>query len=454
MNLSLFICMLFSLQLFYWIVGRFTSKNNVDQKDYFLAGKNVGFFPLMMTFVGVIVGGGMVLGSAEEAYLYGWPVFLYPLGGAFGLIILGSGIGKRLAQFPVTTIAQICEIVYGSTKLKKAVSILSMTSLFMILVGQIIASNKFLISLGISSTPLFVAFWVIVIFYTVQGGLKAVISTDLMQAVLFTLVFLFCFAYVLYTQQQDIAFPVLEVESFTAVSPKLTGWLLMPLCFMVVEQDIAQRCFAGVTPKTVSRAALGAGLCTLVLSIVPVFFGILASSMQLEIPTGGSVLMTAIIATTNPLLSALVGCAILAAVISTATALINAISSNLSSDFNFTATKSLNGLQVVQGTSGIISIAAILFSFYFDNIVDILIQSYELSVSCLFIPILAALFKKRGNLRSAVLAIVLGAAGFVIFRIYPIGYPKELVSILMSFFGFMCGEAAVYFKALKPIHGE
>lgn len=446
MNLSVFVCMLFVLQLFYWMVARRSAKGIADQQDYFLAGKSVQFFPLMMTFVGVIVGGGVVLGSAEEAYLYGWPVFLYPLGGALGLMALGTGIGRRLAQFPVSTVAQICEVVYGSSMLKKAASVLSMVSLFMILVGQIIASSKFLVSLGISSTPLFVVFWAIVIIYTVQGGLKAVISTDLVQAVLFMAVFLFCFGCVLCFEPAVASMPLPQVESLTAVSSKLTGWLLMPLFFMVIEQDIAQRCFAGSTPKIVTRAAMAAGICTLIISIVPVFFGVLAQSMQLEVPKGGSVLMSVIIETTNPILSALMGCAILAAIISTATALINAISSNLSSDFNVARANSPDSIRLVRLITGLISVVAILFAFYFDNIVDVLIQSYELSVSCLFVPIFIALFNRQGNFISALLAMLCGAIGFVLFRIYPIEFPKEVASILLSLAGFVCGEAIAYFR--------
>jgi SSS family solute:Na+ symporter len=400
----------------------------------------------MMTFIGVIVGGGVVLGSAEEAYLYGWPVLFYPLGGSLGLMVLGAGIGKRLAQFPVSTVAQIFEVVYGSTMLKKAATLLSMCSLFMILVGQIIGSSKFLVSLGISSTPLFVLFWTIVIFYTVQGGLKAVISTDLVQALVFMSVFLFCFGYVLYYEPAVSSISLPKMENFASVSPKLAGWLLMPLLFMVIEQDIAQRCFAGASPKIVSRAAMAAGICTLVISVVPLFFGILAQTRQLEVPKGGSVLMTAIIETTNPILSALVGCAVLAAIISTATALINAISSNLSSDFNIASLKSNNSMGLVRGVTCMISIAAILFAFYFDNIVDILIQSYELSVACLFIPISIALFKRQGNFISACLAMAFGAVGFVLFRIYPIEFPKELASIALSFVGYVSGEAIAYFR--------
>lgn len=441
MNLSIFMCMLFALQLFYWIVGRYNSKGVVDKQDYFLAKKSVQFFPLMMTFVGVIVGGGVVLGSAEEAYLYGWPVFLYPLGGALGLMALGTGIGRRLAQFPVSTVAQILEVAYGSSLLKKMASLLSMVSLFMILVGQIIASSKFLVSLGISSTPLFVIFWAIVIIYTVQGGLKAVISTDLVQASLFMTVFLFCLGYVLYYEPAVGSLSLPQEKDWVAVSPKLTGWLLMPLFFMVIEQDIAQRCFAGSSPKVVTRAAFAAGICTLIISIVPVFFGVLAQSIQLEVPKGGSVLMSTIMETTNPILSSLVGCAILAAIISTASALINAISSNLSSDFNIAGASSKDSLKLVRRITALIAVSAILFAFYFDNIVDVLIQSYELSVSCLFIPIFIALFKKQGNFISALLAMLCGALGFVLFRIYPIEFPREAASILLSLLGYVCGEA-------------
>ena len=152
MNITIFITMLFSLQLIYWLVAQRASKNLKGKDDYFLAGKSVRLFPLMMTFLATQVGGGVVLGAAEEAYRFGWPVLLYPLGAALGLILLGCGVGRKLAGFQVNTIAQIFEVVYGSAMLRKIASILSVISLFMILVAQIIASNKFLVSLGFNNT--------------------------------------------------------------------------------------------------------------------------------------------------------------------------------------------------------------------------------------------------------------------------------------------------------------
>ena len=431
MNITIFVILLFALQLFYWFVGQRASKNVSGKDDYFLAGKSVKLFPLMMTFLATQVGGGVVLGAADSAYEFGWPVILYPLGAALGLILLGAGVGRRLAGFQVTTVAQIFEVVYRSPMLRKIASLLSIISLFMILVAQIIASSKFLGSLGVNNTPLFIVFWAIVILYTAQGGLKAVISTDMVQAAFFTSVFLLCFGFVLYTDSSTSAIPLPQLENFANVSTKLCGWLLMPLLFMVIEQDMGQRCFAGASPKIVSRASLLAGIVTMIVCVVPVFFGCLAKSNNLEVPQGSSVLMTAIAATTNPWISSLVGCAVIAAIISTATSLISAISSNISADF-----KRIDSIRVVQGITCVISIAAIFFAFYFDNIVDLLIQSYELSVSCLFIPIFIALFKRQGNFKAAFLSIFFGAMGFLVFRIYPMGIPREVASILFILDGF------------------
>jgi len=443
MNLSLFLCLLFGLQVFYWIVGKRASKNLTTQEEYFLAGKSVRFFPLMMTFLATQVGGGLVLGAADEAYRFGWAVLLYPLGASLGQILLGLGIGRKLAQFKVSTVAQIFEVAYRSSALKKVASLLSILSLFMILVAQIIASSKFLVSLGFTNTPLFILFWAIVILYTVQGGLKAVISTDIVQAAVFSLVFFLCFGYVYFAQPLS-SLPLPTFESVDVGSSKLVGWLLMPLLFMVIEQDMGQRCFAGSSPKVVSKAAFWSGVLTMLICAIPVFFGVLAQSIGLTIPQDASVLMGAVEKVTSPWMMAFVGCAVLAAIISTATSLINAISSNLSSDFNVGG----NMFRVRAITAGI-SIVSIFFAFYFNNIVDLLIQSYELSVSCLFVSILFALFKKEGNTLSAFLSILGGALGFCVFRIGEVGIPKEIASVLLSFAGFGVGEAVVRLRRLS-----
>ena len=397
-------------------------------------------FPLTMTFLATIVGGGVVLGAAEEAYKFGWAVLFYPLGSSLGLILLGLGVGRKLAEFQVSTVAQIFEVAYKSTWLKRTASVLSVVSLFMILSAQIIASGKFMASLGLNNTALFVAFWLIVIVYTAQGGLKGVISTDIVQGAFFSAIFLICFGFVLYSDASLDGALLGNTEGFTLATSKMCGWLLMPLFYMVIGQDMGQRCFAGDSPGTVSKATLLAGIATMVVGVVPVFFGSLAKAMHLEVPKGSSVLMAAIASTSTPLLTALVGCAVLAAIVSTASSLINAIGSNLSSDFKPKQGNQIISTRGFQYITCVISLAAIVFAFYFDNVVDLLIECYDLSISCMFIPVFFALYKRQGNYLAAMMSMVCGALGFFLLRVYPMEFPKEIASILLSLVGYGAGE--------------
>jgi SSS family solute:Na+ symporter len=425
MNLIIFALLLFGLQGACMFVGRKAAKQRTSKEEYFLAGKSVRFFPLMMTFLATQVGGGLVLGSADEAYKYGWSVLLYPLGAALGMVFLSMGIGRRLAQFRVSTVAQILEVKYGSVGLKRAASLLSIVSLFMILVAQVVASGKFLNSIGFSSTPLFMACWALVIIYTVRGGFRGVVAADMVQALFFIAVFIVAFGWSLSSGATFTAADTVLVPT------KLWGWLLMPLLFMLIEQDMAQRCFAGASPRIVSKAALVAGIGTLLIGTIPVLLGVYARSIGLDVSPGTSVLMASITATTNPTIAACVGCAVLAAITSTAISLINAIGSNVSADFNLTRVRLI---------TTIVSLGAILFSFYSTSVISILVESYELSVSCLFAPIFIALFKKRCSPLSALLSILFGAASFTLFHIWSSPLPREVTSVILSLLGYGLGE--------------
>ncbi len=428
MNMTIFIPLVIGLQLFYWFVARKSSKATKGKEDYFLAGRSVKFFPLAMTFFAAWLGGGAILGAADEAYTIGWPVIFYPLGAALGFILLGSGIGKKMASFPVSTVAELFENIYGSPFLKKVASLLSITSLFMILVAQIMASHKFLISIHLTNPLFFVLFWSVIVIYTVQGGLRAVISTDLVQAIVFSTILLFCAFFL----SSNVVIDSIHVQTFGQFSSKLSGWLLMPIFFMFIEQDMGQRCFAGACGKTVSKAAISAGIGVILIGVIPIFFGCAARQLGIEVPPNASVLMVAIETLTNPWVTALAGCAVLAVIISTATSLINAISSNVSNDFKLGTNPRL--------ITSVISILAIVASFYFQNILGLLIQSYELSVSSLLIPVLLGIFRRRGPFISALLAILFGFIGFFLFRLMPIGCPREIASLILSLVGYGCGE--------------
>src|SRR5262249_24091957 len=128
----------------------------------------------------------------------------------------------------------------------------------------------------------------------------------------------------------------------------------------------------------------------------------------------------------------------LAAIISTADSLLNAISSNLTQDFELPF--GTNKIRISRTMTALIAFAGIAISYSFHNVVDLLILSYELSISALFVSVFVALFKQQGNARSATLSIVCGSVAFFLFRWMPIPIPKELAALGLSAVGYIIGE--------------
>jgi SSS family solute:Na+ symporter len=440
MNLYWFWSILFVLQSVCLWVGYRAAKRQKSQADYFLAGKSMTFFPLLMTFVATQVGGGLILGSAEEAFRVGWKILFYPLGAISGFFLLSSTLGKRLASFPVSTVAQIFELVYGSKRLKQAASALSILTLFMITVAQVIASQKFLGSFMMAQPVYFLIFWVVVILYTMWGGMEGIAAIDTVQATYFLVVFALSAVSVFWFQDQLSFSNWTTSGSASLDSSSWIGWYLMPCLFMLIEQDMAQRCFSARSPSIMKKASLGSAGIIFFVSLIPIFFGLLGRMLNLTIPQGSSVLMGVVTQVTSPVVTAGVACAVLMAIISTAVSLIHSVSSNLTQDFEIPLQTESSRLIFSKASTLVIGVLAIGVSYFFENIVNVLIQSYELSVVCLFVPILVALFKPQGNARSAGLAIAMGAISFFIFRVTTPPIPRELIELLASVGGFALGE--------------
>lgn len=427
MNLPLLFTILAISGLLYIWIGNRASKGVSSAEDYYLSGRNLTFFPLMMTFLATQVGGGTLIGAADTAYTQGMAVFFYPLGVCIGLIILGLGFGTRLRALNISTTAEIFEKVYKSKNQRNLASLLSIVSFFLILIGQCIALKKMLYAAGFESPFLFPLLWALIVFYTVMGGLKAVVNTDLIQAGFIIIVLFIAFAFC-----AKLSWSILPpLKSVSIEEVPWSKWLLMPLLFMLIEQDMGQRCFAA--KKGLSRAALTAGVVLFFCSGIAIYFGLLASQARLPLLSNTSVLMESVKAFTTPTIATFFLSAIFMAVISTADSLLCSISSNVFCDFlekrKIPENKKIFTAKL---TTLLIGVGCLILSYFFDNVVSLLMLSYELSVCLLFVPTIAAILLKSPSKTASFFSILFGAAGFILFRIFEVNFPSEVGALLLS----------------------
>jgi len=444
-NYLLFLSIFFALSIFYFILGYIASKKMEKTSDYFLAGRKLGLVPVTFTLIATQLGGGMLLGTSQEAYSIGLYGIMYTVGMSLGFLILGLGFASRLQSFGVSTTAELFETKYKSPNLKKIASLLSVVAMFGLLIGQIIGSRFLIEGLGIHNEFVFIAFWAIVITYTIMGGLKAVAITDTVQVIFVIVIFSSIFIFSLLNEPISF-FSFLQLTknqyffSSANISYKsLIGIALMPALFSLIEQDLAQRFFASRTKKIAAVSAILASIFLLLFSLVPIYFGMKAKLMGIEF--SGSPLIPVISLLTNEFVLILVVCAIIAAITSTGDSLLCAISSNVSQDFNFSFLGIKNKLRLSKTITFFIGVLAVIGSYFVPkNIISIMIGSYEISVCCLLIPLLFSYFKEKLNKNAAIGSIIFGLAGFILFRIYPIPFPREIASLVLSMIGYLMGN--------------
>lgn len=445
MDFTYFLPIFIILGIIYLILGIAASKTIKTTSDYFLAGRKLGIIPVTFTLIATQLGGGMLLGTSQEAYSIGYYGILYTLGISLGFLLLGCFFAQRLQSLNVATTAQLFETKYHSPGLKKLASIFSIVTLCGLLIAQIIASKTVIMSLGITNELIFILFWAFIIFYTVLGGLKAVAITDLFQVVYILIIFggtfFYCvksgYTFPLFTAQQN--FSTTAQLSMATIIPLL----LMPALFSLIEQDLAQKLFAARTKKIAALSALFASLFIILFSFIPIYFGMQAKLLNLSIPLSASPIIPLISKLTSSLVATLALCGIIAAITSTADSLLCAISSNISQDFDLSFTGIRNNLTISKWVTFLTGAVAVIASYFVPfNIIKILISSYELSVSCLLIPLLVSYFKDNLNKYAALGSIICGLLGFIIFRIYPLPMmlPKEVAALLLSLIGYVIGN--------------
>jgi len=433
-----FIALFASLNIIYLILGLIASRKVESTADYFLAGRNLGLIPVTLTLVATQIGGGMLTGTAQQAYVHGFYGLLYTIGMCIGFTILGLGLASRLQSLQVQTTAQLFEVAYDSVLLKKIASLLSVFTMSGILVAQILASRAILNGVGLPHEAIFVGFWLFIIIYTMSGGLKAVVWTDMAQV----LVIIGVFGWLFYGSLSGDPKALFNIKNLFKLQNYFFGskcidnntialTVGMPALFSLIEQDLAQRFFAARSKIVASASALCASLILIGFAMIPIYFGMKAKVLGLKIGDA-SPLVPVLKLLTSEFVVAFALCAILAAITSTADSVLCAISSNLAQDFDYSFLR-VNKLRLAQIITCVVGLFAILASYTVPhNIIGTLVESYSISVCCLLVPLLFAYLGVRGKKHAALFSVVAGFVALVTFTFFPVAMPKEFAALAVS----------------------
>jgi SSS family solute:Na+ symporter len=265
------------------LVGVSTGRVGRSREAFFVAGRRGSPFAIAGSLLATVVGGSATIGVAGLAYQRGLTAAWWTLVGAVGLVILGLVLAPKVRAFNVYTLPGLAGRMYGP-RVGMAVALLTVVAWMGVVSGQIVAASRVLTLAGTGSAALWILLFTgVLVVYAVAGGQKAVIRTDVLQAVVILLGLSAALAYVVQAIGGPAAWAA-EAPSGSLDFPVSAafGWpdigmmLVLVGSVYLVGPDIYTRLLSARDTRTARTAALSASVLVIPVAFVVSGLGISA----------------------------------------------------------------------------------------------------------------------------------------------------------------------------------
>jgi SSS family solute:Na+ symporter len=421
-------------------IGIFSRKTARDASGFFVAGRRVSTPWIAGSLVATIIGGSATVGMAGLGYQFGLTGAWWLLVGSIGLVVLGLFFAERVRKFGLYTLPQLIGKQYGSN-IALAASILIVVAWLGVLAGQIVAAGQIMSVLQIGTPTLWmVIFSAVLVSYTLLGGQRAVIQTDVLQTgMIFVGIFVGLAVLLSRLGGFEGLFNSLPPEKLSfPLSPSFGGYemasylLLFGLTY-VVGPDIYSRLFSARDAKTARNSVFWAALL-----IIPLAFAITLMGMGAKILFPDILREQAFPALIQGVFPQVAGAIVLAALVSAimSPALLLTASTIISNDIIAKLRPSLNEKQVVLisrwGIVGL-GLVSLLLALVKKEVISSLVFAYTVYTCGVILPVLAGFYKDKLKVTSlGALAAIIGGGGIaLISKLFDIKY-LDLGGLLAS----------------------
>jgi SSS family solute:Na+ symporter len=393
-----------------------------DFADFFLAGRSLSAGLIFVSLTASWFGATSILVTTDEAFRTGARAFwIVGAPAVLTVLVLAAVLVRPLRRLPILTVPDLVELRYGRT-VRHLASALIVWYMVMLAASQMVALGRFLEGfLGWPYLGCLALGTAVVLAYSVSGGLRSVVFTDIVQ---FALLVAGVGGLVVFLGGQTAAGDVARAiqasgrDGYLALFRNFGTSLLTTLSFTLawIISPIALQRIRACRDDRSARAGLfaTAGMLAVLYAAV-VLAGILALPL-FGASAPSETLLTAIIRTkAGVFLGGLLFAAVLAALLSTMDTAINTGALSLTRDVieQIRPRATERPVLVSRLATVAIAVAAFLAATGFRSILLTIGLASEIMAEGLFIPGMAMIFMKRRAPLAGFLSLVLGG-GFSI----------------------------------------
>lgn len=445
-------------------IGLWAAQRVKNTADYAVAGRSLPLIMVITTTFATWFGSETVLGVPAKFIEGGLERTVEdPFGAAFALIFVGMFFAARLYRMKLLTIGDFYRQRYG-----KGIEIFSAAVIMVSYLGWVAAQITALglvfnlLSGGAISTVQGMALGtVIVLTYTVFGGMWSVALTDFVQMLIIIagLLLIAWFAAGLaggagtvfaYAAEKDMFrfFPEMSLHAWLF-------WISAGITLMIgsiPQQDVFQRVMSAKDAGTATRGPIIGGLCYLGFAAVPMFIGVSAFIVIPELAQGllkddaQRILPTLVLEKMPVWLQVVFFGALLSAIMSTASATFLAPSTTFVQNIlkNFMPLTDKKELFAMRVTLAVFALLVLVYAIIMDGtpIYELVAMAYQFPVIGAFWPLVLGIYWKKATTLGAIWSIVLGMATWLLLSFTPAGevFPSVLGGFIMAGIGMVVGS--------------
>ncbi len=447
-----------------FLVGVYFYRKNSTNEDYFVGNRSIGAWHIGLSVVATDVGGGFSIGLGGLGFVMGlsgsWLLFTGLVGAWMAAVLIIPIIKKIDKKNSFMTFPDFLRHTYGN-RVALVAAIISAIGYTGFTGGQISAGAKLSASTLFSDLPLdidpmvfsIVVIALVILIYTVLGGLKAVIYTDTIQWIVLMAGLLF-FAVpftIMEVGGMDKFMASLPAEFFTLTNLSISdilNWSVTIIPIWFIAMTLYQRIYAAPNKKEAQKAWFIAGIFEYpIMAFSGVFLG-MASRIFFENaePETGLPLL---LGTVLPIgIKGLVISAYFSAIMSTADSCLIAASGTITGDIigriGFFKKYNSNPIKTSQIITLIIGLTTIFIAVSFESVLEIILHSYSVMVSGLFFPTIAAYFFRNKSEKAALASMIAGGLSVLILIFSGVKLPLGLDPV----FGGLVFSLAAYLIVL------
>lgn len=434
-------------------IGYYFFRRNKTDEDYYVGGREINKWHIGLSVVATDVGGGFSIGLGGLGFAIGlsgsWLLFTGLIGAWITAVILVPKVWRLSREKSFLTFPQLFEHYYNSKAaflagLISALGYIGFTS-SQVLAGAKLADAAFPF---LDQQTAVIIMGVIIIVYTVLGGLKAVIFTDTIQWSILIVGLFFIGIPVAYNLVGgwEVISKTLSGEYFSLSNitwQQFINWMATIVPIWFVGMTLYQRIYASRSSKEARKAWFIAGIFEWpVMAFLGVTLGLLAriaaengmfahlgyeSASTLDPELGLPLLLVNILPI--GLLGIMVS-AYFSAIMSTADSCLMASSGNILTDIlmriNPKNKRNLESIRFSQIITLVLGLFALLLATKMTNVLELMLYSYAFMVSGLFIPVLGALYMKNIHPVAAIASMFLGGGTTITLIILNLDLPLHL----------------------------